>query len=275
MAQLKDLIVTGATRLIGNAYAGTIQITTLNAPTAAGGTTYGPGTNGYVLKSNGSSVYWGSDNNSVTGVKGNAESSYRTGQVNLTAANVGAPTTTGSGASGTWGISITGSSASCTGNAATATKLATARTISLTGSVTGSGSFDGSGNLSIATTTNHHHNTLTVGNKTYNGSSDVTIEIADLGLASTTTFIGLTSTNLSNGSTTNPVTITVGPTTGSVTATNGSVVMEASSGEEYIWSGNKWNLMGLASSWALANHIHGNITNAGTITSDTAKAAVH
>ena len=46
----------------------------------------------------------------------------------------------------------------CTGNSATATKLATARTISLTGSVTGSGSFDGSGNLSIATTTNHTHN---------------------------------------------------------------------------------------------------------------------
>lgn len=30
------------------------------------------------------------DNNSVTGVKGNSESSYRTGQVNLTAANIGA-----------------------------------------------------------------------------------------------------------------------------------------------------------------------------------------
>ena len=549
MAQLKDLIVTGATRLIGNVYAGTIQITTLNAPTVAGGTIYGPGTNGYVLKSNGSSVYWGSDNNSVTGVKGNAESSYRTGQVNLTPANIGAlplaggkmigaiswasgsisefssaPTyllgieafadggatkwkaasrvNVGSADSAKWlmnrgtnvtigdsswahgqkgrggtntsngivwkqkwtqsGLTYTPSGGSATtlsdsgdivywlsqdttsnnlwvnmaidgyiyshsgfkaltqsagysegirfvnssgadkgsigcdtngvlglygsskvtirpvinaatdgieitttsmvptkatvalgtaanpwhnlvlggttnatmtaasanpritfqegtgtqpvhliytdqdsyrnpaglkviggtsatpawfevegniyaaafkGNSDTATKLATARTISLTGSVTGSGSFDGSGNLSIATTTNHHHNTLTVGNKTYNGSSDVTIEIADLGLASTTTFLGLTSTNLSNGSTTNPVTITVGPTTGSVTATNGGVVMEASTGEEYIWSGNKWNLMGLASSWALANHIHGNITNAGTITSDTAKAS--
>lgn len=56
----------------------------------------------------------------------------------------------GTGASGTWGINISG-------NAATATKLATARTISLTGSVTGSGSFDGSSNLSIATTTNHNH----------------------------------------------------------------------------------------------------------------------
>jgi hypothetical protein len=48
---------------------------------------------------------------------------------------------------------VTGSSGSCTGNAATATKWATGRTISLTGDVTGtSGSFDGSGNLSFATT---------------------------------------------------------------------------------------------------------------------------
>lgn len=37
-----------------------------------------------------------------------------------------APTTTGTGASGTWGISITGSSASCTGNAATATSATSA-----------------------------------------------------------------------------------------------------------------------------------------------------
>ena len=35
-----------------------------------------------------------------------------------------APTLTGTGASGSWGISVTGSSASCTGNAATATNVA-------------------------------------------------------------------------------------------------------------------------------------------------------
>jgi phage-related tail fiber protein len=49
--------------------------------------------------------------------------------------------------------SITGSSGSCTGNAATAIRWATGRTIALTGDVTGtSGSFDGSGNLSFAAT---------------------------------------------------------------------------------------------------------------------------
>lgn len=52
-----------------------------------------------------------------------------------TAAQVGAPTTTGTGATGTWGIGITG-------NAATATKLATARTINGV-------SFDGSANIEI------------------------------------------------------------------------------------------------------------------------------
>lgn len=75
-------------------------------------------------------------------------------------------TKTGTGASGTWGINISGNAATATsattaGSATTATsagKLSTARTISLTGSVTGSGNFDGSGNLSIAITTNHTHN---------------------------------------------------------------------------------------------------------------------
>ena len=81
----------------------------------------------------------------------------------------------GSGASGTWGINISGSSASCTGNSATATKLQTARTISLTGSVTGSGTFDGSGNLSIATSTNHSHSQyLPLAGGTMSGTSFIT-----------------------------------------------------------------------------------------------------
>lgn len=55
-----------------------------------------------------------------------------------------APTKTGGGASGTWGINISG----------TATKLATARNISLTGDAAGSATFDGSGDVSISTTVN-------------------------------------------------------------------------------------------------------------------------
>ena len=54
-----------------------------------------------------------------------------------------APTLTGTGASGSWAISVTGSSASTTGNAATATALQTARTINGT-------SFNGSANITTA-----------------------------------------------------------------------------------------------------------------------------
>lgn len=48
------------------------------------------------------------DNNSVTGVKGNAETSYRTGNVNLTPANIGALALTGGTLSGSVLISATG-----------------------------------------------------------------------------------------------------------------------------------------------------------------------
>lgn len=57
------------------------------------------------------------------------------------------PTKTGGGASGTWGINISG-------NAASASKLSTARKINITGDATGSANFDGSGNVSINTTVN-------------------------------------------------------------------------------------------------------------------------
>lgn len=56
-----------------------------------------------------------------------------------------APTKTGTGATGTWGISITG-------NAATSTALATGRTIALSGDATGtSAAFNGTANITIST----------------------------------------------------------------------------------------------------------------------------
>ena len=90
MAILKDSVVSGSLRVTDSILANTIQAKVINAPASSGSATLGPGTNGQVLKSNGTTVYWAADNNSVTGVKGNSEGSYRTGQVNLTAANVGA-----------------------------------------------------------------------------------------------------------------------------------------------------------------------------------------
>lgn len=61
MAQLKDSIVSGNLRVTDSTMTDGLQVTTIKAPTSSGGTTYGPGTNGQVLKSNGSSTYWGTD----------------------------------------------------------------------------------------------------------------------------------------------------------------------------------------------------------------------
>ena len=59
MAQLKDLIVNGASRFIGDVFANKIQVTTINAPTTAGSSTYGTGSANQALMSNGTSTYWG------------------------------------------------------------------------------------------------------------------------------------------------------------------------------------------------------------------------
>lgn len=66
MAFLKDLIVTGAARIIGKLTANSIQTDKINVPTSSNGSTFGVGSNGNVLKSNGTTVYWGADTNDNT-----------------------------------------------------------------------------------------------------------------------------------------------------------------------------------------------------------------
>lgn len=61
MANLKDLLVNGPSSLIGD-----VTITSLKIPTSSNGTEYSTGSNGQVLKSNGTSVYWANDNNTIT-----------------------------------------------------------------------------------------------------------------------------------------------------------------------------------------------------------------
>ena len=80
-----------------------------------------------------------------------------------------APTKTGTGASGTWGISITG-------NAATATKLATARSINGT-------NFDGSGNITTATWGTARNITIGSTKKSVNGGADVSWSLSEIGAA--------------------------------------------------------------------------------------------
>ena len=123
MAQLKDLIVTGASRVIGKSYA---------------------------------SEFIGSlsGNASTCTLATSVKDSYNGSTLNITYGKAGQSSTS-------WLASWNGNELGCISpskiTAGAATKLATARTISLTGSVTGSGSFDGSGNLSISTSTNHSH----------------------------------------------------------------------------------------------------------------------
>ena len=66
MASLKDTLIQGSARVTDTLYTTTAQLTSLLAPTAAGGTTFGPGTNGQVLKSNGTSAYWAADTDTNT-----------------------------------------------------------------------------------------------------------------------------------------------------------------------------------------------------------------
>ena len=59
MAQLKDSIISGNLRVSDSTLTDTLQTTTIKAPTTSGGTTYGVGSNGQALKSNGTTTYWG------------------------------------------------------------------------------------------------------------------------------------------------------------------------------------------------------------------------
>ena len=69
MAQLKSLNVLGNIAVTGNIVAnGKLDINKLNIPTSSNAATLGPGANGQVLKSNGTSIYWGTDNDTVTTV---------------------------------------------------------------------------------------------------------------------------------------------------------------------------------------------------------------
>ena len=83
------------------------------------------------------------------------------------------------------------------------------------------------------------------------------------------TFLGAINETLTDSSTTN---VTKKGTTTAVTKVNGGVVLDAE-GLEYVWDGEKWVQLGFATDFALNEHTHGNITNTGTITTDTAKAS--
>ena len=81
-------------------------------------------------------------------------------------------------------------------------------------------------------------NSLTVGSKSYDGSAAITITAQDLGLDSALKYCGVTTTNLSDGATTNPIVIN----SKEHTATTGCVVFYDS--KEFVYDGTKWTELG-------------------------------
>ena len=83
------------------------------------------------------------------------------------------------------------------------------------------------------------------------------------------TFRGKIKSELSEGSTANVV---LEGTTSNMTRNTGDVVLDTAS-KEYVWDGSKWVALGLAADFALKTHIHGNISNSGSISATTTPAS--
>ena len=111
----------------------------------------------------------------------------------------------------------------CTGNAATATTATTANKTK--------------GTLTLKAGTN---------SKTFNGSGDVTFEVtaANLGISAPLDFVGTTTTALTDGATTNPITVN----SASYTAVKGDVVLYGD--KEFLFTGSAWEELGDASALA-------------------------
>lgn len=102
------------------------------------------------------------------------------------------------------------------------------------------------------------NNKLTVGSKTYDGSADVTINASDLGLASAMLFLGTTTTAITDGAITNP--ITIGDASKTVTA--GNVVLYGS--KEFVWTGSLWEELGNEGSYKVVQTAVADPTASGT-----------
>lgn len=123
-------------------------------------------------------------------------------------------------------------------------------------------------NVYATTFTGAMSKSITIGDKSYDGSDDVVIDLTDLHLSTSMEFKGIVTNTLTDGAST-PTSLTLkngGTLTVSSTTGEGYVVIDAT-GKEYIWSGNPktWNNLGVATDFALSEHVHGNIKNNGAI----------
>lgn len=80
----------------------------------------------------------------------------------------------------------------------------------------------------------------------------ITVTKKNLSLPSVLKFIGTTTTTLTDGATTNPITIN----SKSVTAVSGNVVILSGTDKEFLWTGSAWEEFGNASGHSIVGHTH-------------------
>ena len=129
---------------------------------------------------------------------------------------------------------------------------------------------NGSTHVGVADSTK---GTLTVGNSSFNGSTDVTITAKDLGITGALVYTGISTTVITDGGSENP-TIN-GETISTDDLDKGSIVLyknqNANIYQEFLWTGDSWELLGDEGSYALKtiSIIAGNgLTGGGTLNSD-------
>ena len=80
----------------------------------------------------------------------------------------------------------------------------------------------------------------------------ITVTKKNLSLPNILKFIGTTTTTLTDGETTNPITIN----NQSITAVSGNVVILSGTDQEFLWTGSAWEEFGNASGHSIKGHTH-------------------
>lgn len=150
--------------------------------------------------------------------------------------------------------------ASLTGNASTATRLATSRTLALTGDVTGSASFDGSANASITATVADNSHNHTISNIT-GLQTEIDTKAEKAGSASQAFAASTLSATTVNATTVNPTTVNA-TTVNATTVDLGDWTLTESAGTLYFATAGV-NKMKLDASGNLT--VTGNVDTNGTI----------
>lgn len=184
----------------------------------------------------------GAQVNTITGVKGNAETSYRTGNVNITKANIGLGNVENKSSATIRGELTSANVTNALGYTPATQDLATSSTNGLM-SYQDKLNFDKGMNIA--------GNTIAIG-----GAITADTLRLSLGLSNAMHFIGIATVAITDGSTTNPTISGYDFGTNGVNAQNGDVVIDSGSAYEYVWTGTKWERLGPDGSYALSDHTH-------------------